>query len=250
MRRPFEMGSKLSIPSETSHRSDSIWRYAEPTMPHKILIVDDDEPTRAGLAMLLAEAGYETVTAATVPVASKLLSDERPDLLLVDIRLDAYNGLHLVAIRPEPIPAIVLTGFADRAIEADARRLGAEFLLKPIAPSVLTTLIKRLLFSGRMGPPAVRRWPRHTVTRDARIDVDDAAARVLDVSYGGVCVEMQRSEGDGPPGAFRLIIPPADIAVPVEVVWSRRRDARTWLCGGVVGEDAATSWRAVVDTLT
>ena len=218
-------------------------------MPHKILIVDDDEPTRAGLAMLLAEAGYETVTAATVPVASKLLSDERPDLLLVDIRLDAYNGLHLVAIRPEPIPAIVLTGFADPAIEADARRLGAEFLLKPIAPSVLITLIQRLLFSGRMGPPAVRRWPRKSVTKDVRVDIDDAAARVLDVSYGGVCVEMRRSAGAAPPGSFRMIIPPTDMAVPIEVVWSRRRDAITWMCGGTVGEGVSDLWRAVVDAI-
>ena len=118
----------------------------------KVLIVDDDEPTRAGLAMLLRESGYDTVTAGTVPAAIKLLADEHPDLLLVDIRLNEYNGLHLVAMRTQPIPAIVLTGFADPAIEADARRLGAEFLLKPVPPGVLTTLVNRLLADGRLGP--------------------------------------------------------------------------------------------------
>ena len=45
----------------------------------KILIVDDDEPTRVGLAMLVREAGFDTVTAGTVPAAIRLLSDERPD---------------------------------------------------------------------------------------------------------------------------------------------------------------------------
>jgi DNA-binding response OmpR family regulator len=219
-------------------------------MPQKILIVDDDEPTRAGLAMLLVDAGFETVTAGTVPSAIKLLSDEHPDLLLVDIRLDQYNGLHLVAMRREPIPAVVLTGFADPAIEADARRLGAEFLLKPIAPSVLVAIVKRLLSDGRMGPAMPRRWPRWPVMRDVRVDIDDADARVLDVSYGGVCVEMRRSAGSGPPGVFRMILAPADMPVPVEVVWSRRRDATTWLCGGMVDKDAATSWRTIVDTLT
>lgn len=215
----------------------------------KILIVDDDEPTRAGLAMLLRESGYDTVTAGTVPVAIKLLSDEHPDLLLVDIRLNEYNGLHLVAMRPEPIPAIVLTGFADRAIEADARRLGAEFLLKPVLPGVLTTLVNRLLAEGRMGPSIPRRWPRHVITKDVRVDIDDTSARVLDVSYGGVCVEMRRSAGAAPPGAFRMIVPPADLQVPVEVVWSRRRDANTWLCGGMISDDAAPNWRNVVDSL-
>lgn len=214
-----------------------------------VLIVDDDEPTRAGLAMLLQEAGYRTVTAGTVPAGIKLLADERPDLLLVDIRLDEYNGLHLVAMRQEPIPAIVLTGFADPSIEADARRLGAEFLLKPVAPAVLTTLVHRLLADGRMGPSMPRRWRRHAVTRDVQVDIDDASARVLDVSYGGVCVEMRRRSGDSPPDAFRMTVPPADVQVPVEVVWSRRRDANTWLCGGMVSDAAASNWRSVVDSL-
>ena len=216
----------------------------------KILIVDDDEPTRTGLAMLFREAGYGTVTAGTVPAAIRLLTDEHPDLLLVDIRLEEYNGLHLVAVRPEPIPSIVLTGFADPSIEADARRLGAEFLLKPVSPSILLALVGRLLDGGRMGPPMPRRWPRRAVAKDVRVDIDDAAARVLDVSYGGVCVEMRRSAGAGPPGAFRMIVPPADVYVPVEVVWSRRRDATTWLCGGMILEDATPRWREVVDTIS
>jgi CheY-like chemotaxis protein len=225
------------------------WEYAEQLMPQKILIVDDDEPTRAGLAMLLADAGYETVTADTVPTAIKLLSDEQPDLLLVDIRLDQYNGLHLVATRKRPIPAVVLTGFADPAIEADARRLGAEFLLKPVAPSTLIALVKRLLSDDRMGPSMPRRWPRQPVMRDVRVDVADASAVMLDVSYGGVCVEMRRGAGAGPPSTFRLIVPPADLSVPVEVVWSRRSDATTWLCGGMVHDNADTNWRTVVDSL-
>jgi CheY-like chemotaxis protein len=243
------MRSKLPYPPEMNPSARPEWRDVAQSMPHRILIVDDDEPTRVGLAMLLEDAGYETITASTVPTAIKLLSEAHPDLLLVDIRLDEYNGLHLVATRPEPIPAIVLTGFADPAIEADARRLGAEFLLKPISPSVLTSLVRRVLSEGRVGS-AIRRWPRKAVMKEVRVDVDDAAARMLDVSYGGVCVEMRRSAGAGPPGAFRMFLPHAEMPVPVEVVWSRRRDATTWLCGGMVADAVAASWRMVVDTIT
>ena len=247
--RARRMRSKLPYPPEMNRSVRPEWRDAAQAMPHRILIVDDDEPTRVGLAMLLEDAGYETITASTVPTAIKLLSDAHPDLLLVDIRLDEYNGLHLVAVRPEPIPAIVLTGFADPGIEADARRLGAEFLLKPISPTVLTSLVRRVLSEGRVGS-AIRRWPRKVVMKDVRVDVDDAAARMLDVSYGGVCVEMRRSAGAGPPGAFRMFLPHADMPVPVEVVWSRRRDATTWRCGGTVADAVAASWRTVVDTIT
>lgn len=219
-------------------------------MAQKVLIVDDDEPTRTGLAMLLMDAGYEAIKAGTVPAAIKLLADEHPDLLLVDIRLDAYNGLHLVAMRREPIPAVVLTGFADPAIEADARRLGAEFLLKPIAPTALIALVKRLLSEGGgAGSSTPRRWTRRPVTRDVLVDIDNTEARMLDVSYGGVRVELRRSAGEGPPGIFRMIVPPADLPVPVEVVWSQRRDATTWLCGGMVREDELANWRPLVDSM-
>ena len=243
------MRSRLSYPLETRPSVRPERRYAERPMSRKILIVDDDEPTRAGLAMLLVEAGYDTISASTVPSAIKLLSEEHPDLLLVDIRLNEYNGLHLVAMRPNPIPAIVLTGFADPAIEADARRLGAEFLLKPVKPSMLTAVVQRLLSDARTGRSVPRRWPRKPVAKDVRVDIDDAAVRMVDVSYGGVCVEMRRSAGAGPPGVFRMIVPPADLPVPVEVVWSRRRDATTWLCGGMVTEESVANWRTLVDSM-
>ncbi len=242
-RHPLDRG----LNDNSAVGTPSAWR--DPQGMPKILIVDDDEPTRAGLAALLRESGYETVTAGTVPAAIKLLSESHPDLLLVDIRLEEYNGLHLVAMRPNPIPAIVLTGFADPSIEADARRLGAEFLLKPVAPSVLISLVNRLLAHGRLGPQLPRRWPRRPVATDMQVDVSGMAARVLDVSYGGVCVEMRRSAGDGPPGVFTMVLPATGVQVPVEVVWSRRRDATTWLCGGTIDEAEAADWRGLVDSL-
>ena len=215
----------------------------------KILIVDDDQPTRAGLAMLLENAGYEAITAGTVPVALKLLAEEHPDLLIVDIRLDEYNGLQLVAMRKEPIPAIVLTGYPDPALEADARQLGAEYLLKPVEPAVLTTLVQRLVGDG-ISAAFPRRWPRKTVRRDVVVDIDNTAARMIDVSYGGVCVELHADGGAAePPEIFRLIVPFAQRPVPVEVVWTRRRDETTWMCGGIVTDNDAANWRTLVDSM-
>ena len=91
-------------------------------MANTILIVDDDRATRDELAQLLAHEGYETLTASDVPTAMHILSASAPDLLITEIRLDTYNGLHIIAMAPTPIPAIVLTGIADPVIEADARR--------------------------------------------------------------------------------------------------------------------------------
>ena len=116
-------------------------------MANKILIVDDDRATRDELAQLLTHEGYETLTASDVPTAMHILGASAPDLLITEIRLDTYNGLHIIAMAPTPIPAIVLTGIADPVIEADARRFGAEYLIKPVSPATLLAVI-----AGMLGP--------------------------------------------------------------------------------------------------
>jgi DNA-binding response OmpR family regulator len=122
-------------------------------MRSKILIVDDAVSTLDALSELLTEAGYDVVTAADFDHAKRLMKDANPDLVLLDVRLGAYNGLHL-AIRERTAhphrPVIVITGYADTTLEAEARHYGAEFLEKPISTAALLALIRKLL-----GQPAV-----------------------------------------------------------------------------------------------
>lgn len=221
-------------------------------MSHKILIVDDDRATRVGLATLLADAGYDTVTASSVPTAMRALAHEQPDLLIVDIRLEDYNGLQLVAMAPMPLPAIVVTGFADPALEADARRLGADYLLKPVSPPALLALIARKLSSvGDEGMfVQARRWPRRNVAAEVAVHIEQASARILDISYGGVRLEVQRVGGAGLPFSFRVTFPAAGVSVPVDVIWKRRRDDTTWLCGAAIAGDAQPGWRELVDAIS
>jgi two-component system, response regulator FlrC len=115
-------------------------------MTHTILVVDDDAGMRQFLAMVLAAAGYEPVTASSVPAAKDMLRNNPPDLLITDVRIHGYNGLQLLLIGPEPhVPAIVITGFVDQSIESDAHTFGADFLAKPIDPSELCALVGRKL---------------------------------------------------------------------------------------------------------
>src|SRR5918996_3416951 len=96
-----------------------------------ILIVDDHNVTRLGLAEMLSDAGYEVITAATFQDARRILRESPPDLLIADVRLGSFNGLQLVISGPNRIPAIVITGYADTVLEAEARRGGADYLVKP-----------------------------------------------------------------------------------------------------------------------
>jgi DNA-binding response OmpR family regulator len=114
-------------------------------MAHKVLIVDDDNATCFMLATLLTGAGYEVIAATTLQAAQRALEDEGPDALIVDVRLDGYNGLNLVALNPRPIPVLVMTGFPDAGLKEEARGLGAEYLLKPVEPSTLLNILKQRL---------------------------------------------------------------------------------------------------------
>lgn len=114
-------------------------------MRKKILLVEDDEGTRGFLSALLERNGYDVVATDSVQKGKSLLEEGHPDLLITDIRLGAFNGLQLIAMSSRPIPAIVTTGFPDLVLEAEARQSGAKFLLKPIDPDVLLTLLAELL---------------------------------------------------------------------------------------------------------
>ena len=219
-------------------------------MPHKVLIVEDDDATRNGLSALLGAAGYDPLAVSTVEAAFQALSDERPDLLICDIRLEGDNGLQLVAMSRRRIPAIVVTGFADAGLESEAHDLGADYLVKPVAPSVLLARIEHRLSvpQAALGTTYPRRWDRKNVKTPFNARADTAFARVLDVSYGGVCLEVRRPPGEWQPLAFDLSFPDIDLCVRVEVVWTRRAGNATWLCGAaIVSHDQR--WRALVDSV-
>src|SRR5262245_27624027 len=114
-------------------------------MNETVLIVDDDEATRDGLPQLLTRAGYRAVAAGTYDEGATALRRHSPDLLIVDVRLGEYNGLQLIITADKRIPAIAVTGYADSVLEAEARHEGAEYLVKPVDPSLLLKMAGQML---------------------------------------------------------------------------------------------------------
>jgi DNA-binding NtrC family response regulator len=113
--------------------------------PDRVLIVDDDGATRRGLVQLLVQAGYDATAVGTFDEARQIISATPPDLLITDIRLEAYNGLQLILNSPRAIPTIVITGFADPVLEAEARRGGAAYMVKPVQPLQLLEVVAEKL---------------------------------------------------------------------------------------------------------
>jgi CheY-like chemotaxis protein len=215
-------------------------------MSAKILIVEDDRATRVGLQELLACAGYTAVAAGDFREGRRALEQGRPDLLIVDLRLQGFNGLQLLHINPRPIPTIVMTGFPDDVLQADARRLGAEYLLKPVDPAKLLALVRRLL--GRE-PQAVerRRVSRKAISADLPVEVNAVPARLLDASRAGVRFEIYRPSGQSVPSALTLNFPVHDLKVSATLVWSMPDRAGRWQCGAVITY-APAAWVTLIES--
>jgi DNA-binding NtrC family response regulator len=101
----------------------------------KILLVDDEERFRTNLAKMLAAEGFEVTAVGSGLDALEKLDLHAYDVLLLDMRMPAMDGLTTLAaikVRHPDTEVIILTGHASVDAAAEIIRLGAcEFLLKP-----------------------------------------------------------------------------------------------------------------------
>ncbi|HEY3493999.1 MAG TPA: response regulator transcription factor [Polyangiaceae bacterium] len=121
----------------------------------KVLIADDHPVVRLGLRQLLAESpdihvGAEVGTAADVLAR---VSEQRFDVIVLDISLQGRNGIELIGeikkLRPEA-RVLILTMHPEEQYAVRAIRAGAAgFLNKESAPERLTEAVKRLAQGGR-----------------------------------------------------------------------------------------------------
>jgi CheY-like chemotaxis protein len=114
-----------------------------------VLVVDTDAVALAGLVDLLRGAGYKATGAPTFEIARELLETTVFDLLMTDLRLMTHNGLHLVVrsrILQRTPTAIVLSSVPNSVDEAEARRLGASYLARPVDPATLLAFVSKTLY--------------------------------------------------------------------------------------------------------
>lgn len=101
----------------------------------KILVVDDDRLVLATLAHGLTEAGYEVIDADNGDDAILLAREHRPDLALLDIRMEGMSGFDVAAYLREycKMPFMFLSAFSDDDTVRQVHELGAvDYLVKPL----------------------------------------------------------------------------------------------------------------------
>ena len=117
----------------------------------KILIVDDERDIVKALTIRLGANGYDVVAAYDGAQGVFLAHKEKPDLILLDIRMPSGDGFSVAeklkqTSRTTRIPLIFLTGSPEREAEEKALALGARFYIKkPYDPEELLDAVKRAL---------------------------------------------------------------------------------------------------------
>ena len=126
------------------------------TLPSaRILIADDEEAQRNGLASMLRGWGFAADTAADGQEALEKLMAEPFSVLITDLKMPRMDGFELLRRLPAEniqVPAIVLTAFGNiETAVSTMHELGAFwFLEKPIQPSVLRVLLERAITQARL----------------------------------------------------------------------------------------------------
>jgi DNA-binding response OmpR family regulator len=114
-----------------------------------ILIVDDEADLAATYERLLRRQGYRVRSVGSRRAGLAAIGDERPNLVIADLRLPDGDGLDVVrAARalPTPPPVLVATVLGSRASRQTALAAGASaFLAKPFATETFSSLVKELL---------------------------------------------------------------------------------------------------------
>jgi DNA-binding response OmpR family regulator len=118
----------------------------------KILIVDDEEMVTAALTDVLEKKGYTVVSSNKSNQALRLISKEKPDLIIMDFAMPDLSGLDILdTLRSDDsntVPFILISSFGAKEITSNAYQLGADFISKPIDIDKLSKRVDRLLFMG------------------------------------------------------------------------------------------------------
>ena len=119
-------------------------------MARKILLADDSVTAQNMGRKILADAGYEVITVNNGSAALKRISEQRPDLIVLDVYMPGYSGLEVCQRLKEVnetarIPILLTVGKLEPFKPEEARRVRADaFIVKPFEASELLSALSKL----------------------------------------------------------------------------------------------------------
>lgn len=120
-------------------------------MPKKILIADDEVDIVSMLSMRLKAQGYEILIAPTGPEAIARTLRDKPDLILLDIKMPGLDGYDVIEglkklVETSKIPIIFVSALPREEVARKAKELGAEdYIPKPFKSEEVVAKVKHVL---------------------------------------------------------------------------------------------------------
>ena len=127
-------------------------------MAQKILLVDDEEGIRKVLGISLSDAGYVVFTAESGEEALHIFQEQKPPIVLTDIKMPGMDGIDLLKKIKEENPdaeVIMITGHGDMDLAIQSLKFEAtDFITKPINDDALEIALRRanekILLKGKI----------------------------------------------------------------------------------------------------
>lgn len=116
----------------------------------RVLLIDDHEMARRGLEAMLSTAAWINIVGEADQCATGLIGveRERPDIVLLDIRMPGTDGLACldqIKARPQPVAVVMVTLYVDRRYVLEAIRRGAAgYLLKDASTDEVIATLRRV----------------------------------------------------------------------------------------------------------
>lgn len=215
----------------------------------RILVVSMGGEGASALVGLIRSAGHDVTDALGWRGGLEAAIERSPDVLVTSERLGDASGLELVIAAQTVLPAtrsILLDQRYQPALAKEARRHGAIYLVEPVPGEDLLAQISVQL----TGEHTVRRWVRKKLPSALPIQIADRPARMVDLSYGGMQVELIQLEEL--PSQFDIVVPSVNGTLRAKPVWTRRGPYGWVWCGAQLSDvsgDALANWEHFVDSV-
>ncbi len=137
-----------------------------------ILVIDDNETIREGVAAVVAKMGHKAHVAADGERGVKLFKSRRVDFTITDLKMEGMDGIQVLkAVLDQDPNAVVMliTAFGTVETAVEAMKSGAfDFITKPFGPDLLRAKVNQALEVARMKKEAARLKEENRVLREDR----------------------------------------------------------------------------------
>ena len=147
-----EAGSGTAVSTSAARRA-----VAGPGERVRVLAVDDDPQALRYVRDALASAGYTPVVTGDPEEALRLVGEEKPDLVLLDLMLPGTDGIELMKdiLTAGDVPVIFVSAYGRDELIARAFDMGAvDYVVKPFSPTELAARIRAALRKRAASEPS------------------------------------------------------------------------------------------------